>query len=80
MSSLFDFLKDVPSVNLQAFVALALFGVSLFLARMVVNIRSGKWPGGAVWVTYLRMVLGFTFAASIALGIYSFAGVDILFK
>ena len=80
MSSLYDFLKDVPSVNLQAFVAHALFGVSLFLARMVVNIRSGKWPGGAMWVTYLRMVLGFTFAASIGLGIYSFAGVDILFK
>lgn len=80
MSSLFDFLKDVPYVNIQAFVALALFGVSLFLARMVVNIRSGKWPGGAMWVTYLRMVLGFTFAASIGLGIYSFAGVDILFK
>ena len=80
MSSLFDFLKDVPSVNLQAFVALALFGVSLFLARMVVNVRSGKWPGGAMWVTYLRMVLGFTFAASIGLGIYSFAGIDILFK
>ena len=80
MSSLFDFLKNVPSVNLQAFVALALFGVSLFLARMVVNIRSGKWPGGAMCVTYLRMVLGFTFAASIGLGIYSFAGVDILFK
>ena len=77
---MFDFLKDVPSVNIQAFVALALFGVSLFLARMVVNIRSGKWPCGAMWVTYLRMVLGFTFAASIGLGIYSFAGVDILFK
>ena len=77
---MFDFLKDVPSVNLQAFVALALFGVSLFLARRVVTIRSGKWPGGAMWVTYLRMVLGFTFAASIGLGIYSFAGVDILFK
>ena len=77
---MFDFLIDVPSVYLQAFVALARCGVSLFLARMVVNIGSGKWPGGAMWVTYLRMVLGFTFAAAIGLGIYSFAGVDILFK
>lgn len=79
-AALLHFLKDVPSVNIQAFVALALFGVSLLLARMVVNISSGKWPGGAAWVAYLRMVLGFTFAASIGLGIYSFAGVDILFK
>lgn len=76
---MFDFLKNVPSVNIQAFVALALFGVSLFLARMVVNISSGKWPGGGMWVTYLRVVLGFTFAASIGLGIYSFAGIDVLF-
>lgn len=77
---MFDFMKDVPTVNLQALVALILFGVTLLLARMVVNITSGKWPGGIGWVTYLRMLLGFTFAASIGLGIYSFAGVDILFK
>ncbi len=76
---MFEFLKNVPSVNIQAFVALGLFGISLFLARMVVNIQSGKWPGSAAWVLYLRMVLGFTFAASIGLGIYSFAGIDILF-
>ena len=76
---MFEFLKNVPSVNIQAFVALGLFGISLFLARMVVNIQSGKWPGSDAWVLYLRMVLGFTFAASIGLGIYSFAGIDILF-
>ena len=78
--SLLDFLQNVPSVNIQAFVALILFGVSLFLARIVVNIQSGKWPGSAAWVLYLRMLLGFTFAASIGLGIYSFAGIDILFN
>lgn len=80
MKQLFDFLKDVPAVNLQAFVALILFGVSLFLARIIVNIHSGKWPGSEAWVLYLRMVLGFTFAASIGLGIYSFAGIDVLFN
>ena len=74
------FLKNIPLVNLQAFVALIFFGVTLFLARMVVNIQSGKWPGGQTFITYLRMVLGFTFAASIGLGIYSFAGVNVLFK
>lgn len=77
---MFDFLKDVPPVNIQAFVALVLFGVSLFLSRLVVNIQSGKWPGSQAWVTYLRMVLGFTFAASIGLGIYSFAGINVLFN
>lgn len=75
-----EFLKNVPPENLQALVALALFGVTLFLAHMVVNIQNGKWPGGLTFVTYLRIVLGFTFAASIGLGIYSFAGVNVLFK
>ena len=74
-----DIIKIIPSVNIQAFVALLLFGVSLFLARMIVNIQSGKWPGNEMWVIYLRIVLGFTFAASIGLGFYSFAGIDILF-
>ena len=75
-----EFLKSVPAVNLQALVALAFFGGSLLLARMVVNIQSGKWPGTQTFVTYLRVVLGFTFAASIGLGIYCFAGIDVLFN
>ena len=78
--SLFDFIKTVPPVNLQALVALALFCVSLLIARIVVNIQSGKWPGTPLFVTYLRVVLGFTFAASIGLGIYCFAGIDVLFN
>lgn len=77
---MFEFLKNVPPVNLQALVALVFFGVSLLLARMVVNIQSGKWPGNQTFVLYLRMLLGFTFAASIGLGIYCFAGIDILFN
>lgn len=80
VSVLPEFLQNIPPVNLQALVALVFFGVSLLLARMVVNIQSGKWPGGQSFITYLRMVLGFTFAASIGLGIYSFAGVNVLFK
>lgn len=77
---LLDFLKTVPPVNLQAFIALALFGVSLILARMIVNIQSGKWPGSPLFVLYLRILLGFVFAASIGLGFYSFAGIDIIFN
>jgi len=75
-----EFLKNIPPVNLQALVALALFGVSLFLARITVNIQSGKWPGSPLFVVYLRCLLGFTFAASIGLGVYCFAGIDILFN
>lgn len=74
------FLADVPPVNLQAIIAMILFGVSLFLARIVVNIQNGKWPGSPMFVLYLRVLLGFTFAASIGLGIYSLAGIDILFN
>ncbi|MDL2298097.1 flagellar biosynthesis protein FliR [Synergistaceae bacterium OttesenSCG-928-D05] len=59
---------------------MVLFGVALLLARMVVNIQSGKWPGGPMFVLYLRVLLGFVFAASIGLGFYSFAGIDILFN
>lgn len=75
-----EFLSKIPAVNLQAIVALVLFGVTLLLSRMVVNIQSGKWPGGPLFVVYLRVLLGFTFAASIGLGIYCFAGINILFN
>lgn len=75
-----SFLANVPPVNLQAIVAVIMFGITLLIARMVVNIQTGKWPGGPMFVFYLRVLLGFTFAASIGLGIYSFAGVDILFS
>ena len=68
----------MSSVNIQALAALFLFVLCLFLSRMIVNISSGKWPGGALWVTYLRVLLGFLFAAAITLSMYSFAGVDIL--
>ncbi|NLX84483.1 MAG: flagellar biosynthesis protein FliR [Synergistaceae bacterium] len=75
-----DFIKSIPPVNLQALVALALFGATLLIARMVVNIQSGKWPGGPMFVLYLRVLLGFLFASSIGLGFYCFAGIDILFN
>ena len=68
----------MSSVNVQALVALFLFVLCLVLSRMIVNISSGKWPGGALWVTYLRVLIGFLFAAAITLGMYSFAGIDFL--
>lgn len=77
---MFGFLNNVPAVNKQALVAMALFGLSLLLARIVVNIQSGRWPGNQMFVLYLRVLLGFVFAASIALAFYSFAGQDILFS
>lgn len=77
---MFGLFSDIPNVNKQALVAVALFGLSLLLARMVVNIQSGRWPGSPMFVFYLRVLLGFVFAASIGLGLYSFAGVDILFN
>lgn len=72
-------LSRIPAVNLQAFVALLLFALSLFISRLVVNINSGKMPGGSAFVFYLRVLLGFIFAGAIALGIYSFMGICVLF-
>lgn len=68
----------MSSVNIQALMALGFFIFSLLLSRMVVNISSGKWPGGSGWIFYLRMLLGFAFAAAITFALYAFAGVDIL--
>ncbi len=69
---------EIPSVNIQALLALVLFIASLLIARIVGNIRRGKWPGGELWILYLRILLGFLFAASITFAFYSFAGISII--
>jgi len=69
---------QIPVINIQALTALVLFLSCLGLARIVANIRKGKWPGGELWVLYLRILIGFLFAASITFAFYSFAGIDIL--
>lgn len=71
---------EMSGVNLQALIALGCFLLCLLLARAVMNIRRGKWPGGEMWVLYLRTLLGFLFAAAITLAFYSFAGIDILHR
>jgi len=57
----------MPIINIQALIALALFLASLFIARIVVRIQNGSLPGGALWVLYLRMLLGFLFAGRLYL-------------
>jgi hypothetical protein len=69
---------SVPPVNVQALVALALFLGALLVARLVMNIQRGQWPGGIAWIAYLRCLLGFLMAAAIAYGLASFAGIDLL--
>ncbi len=69
---------DIPMVNIQALLALAMFIASLLIARIVGNIRRGKWPGGELWILYLRILLGFLLAAAITFGFYSFAGISII--
>lgn len=68
----------IPVVNLQALLAIAFFIGALFVARMVVNIYSGKWPGSLGMVAYLRMLIGFLLAGALILGLYSFAGIDVI--
>ncbi|MGI6252879.1 MAG: flagellar biosynthesis protein FliR [Aminivibrio sp.] len=70
----------MPIVNVQALIALGMFLAALFVARVVVRINSGTLPGGRIWVIYLRMLLGFLLAGAVVLGLYSFAGVDIISK
>ena len=58
--------------NIQAFIALGSLLGALFVARVVVKIYKGEMPGGEFLVLYLRMLLGFLFAAAITFGFYSF--------
>jgi hypothetical protein len=71
-------LMKIPIVNLQALISIAFFAAALFVARTVVNIYSGKWPGASWMVFYLRMLLGFLLAGAAILAYYSFAGVDVI--
>lgn len=73
-----NFFKNIPVINLQALIALGCFGLSLFFARMVRLISEGKIPGTGTTILILRTMIGFLFAASIALGMGSFAGIDML--
>ncbi|MFA0888765.1 MAG: flagellar biosynthesis protein FliR [Synergistales bacterium] len=70
----------MPGVNLQALLALFCFLLCLLLARAIMNIQRGKWPGSPTWVLYLRTLLGFLFAAAITFAFYAFAGIDILHR
>lgn len=69
---------EIPAVNLQALLAIAFFIGALLVARMVVGIHAGKWPGGAGIVAYLRMLVGFLLVGALYFGLYSFAGVDVI--
>lgn len=70
----------IPMVNVQVLIAMVCFAASLLVARTVVNIYQGKWPGGTGVLFYLRMLLGFLFTGAIVLSYYSFAGIDIISK
>mgnify|MGYP000972438175 CR=1 FL=1 len=65
----------MPAINVQALFALGMFLAALCVARIVVRVQSGEWPGGALWVLYLRILLGFLFGGSIVLGFSSIAGI-----
>jgi len=62
----------MPIKNVQALIALASMICALFVAHIVVRIQRGELPGGDLWVLYLRILLGFLFAAAITFGLRSF--------
>ena len=68
----------IPTVNIQALLAIVFFFAALGVARMVMNIYRGKWPGGVGMLFYLRMLLGFLLAGAIVLAYYAFAGIDVI--
>ncbi len=73
-----DILKDIPAINIQALWGLLCFGLCLFFARVIKRISEGKLPGGSSTIMYLRILIGFLFAAAITFGLASFAGREIL--
>ena len=62
----------MPQSNVYALLGLLSFGLALLVARLVVKVQRGEYPGGDLWVLYLRMLLGFLFAAAIGYGYRSF--------
>ncbi|MBO8153182.1 flagellar biosynthesis protein FliR [Thermovirga sp.] len=70
----------MPATNVQALMSLLFFVLALLISRAVVRINEGRWPGGPTLVFFLRMLLGFVFAAAIYFAFYAFAGIDILNK
>ncbi|GHV29921.1 hypothetical protein FACS1894167_09910 [Synergistales bacterium] len=73
-----NMMNNIPGVNIQAIAAIVFFLAALMVARSVMQIYRGEWPGGEGFVLYLRVLLGFLLAGAIVLGYYSFAGIDVL--
>ena len=61
-------LSSIPQSNVYALIALASFIASLLLSRVIVKIQKGEFPGGSLWVLYLRTLLGFILAAAVVFG------------
>lgn len=62
----------MPQGSVYALLGLLSFVLALWVARLVVRIQRGELPGGDLWVLYLRILLGFLFAAAIVYGYRSF--------
>ncbi|MDO4785300.1 MAG: flagellar biosynthesis protein FliR [Fretibacterium sp.] len=62
----------MPQSSVYALLGLLSFVLALWVARLVVRIQRGELPGGDLWVLYLRILLGFLFAAAIVYGYRSF--------
>ena len=58
----------MPQGNVYALLGLFSFGLALLVARLVVKIQRGEFPGEDLWVLYLSMLLSFLFAAAIVYG------------
>ncbi len=59
-----ELIFGLPAMNFQALAGVATFGVTCLLVRIIRGVQTGRYPGGTSLLLYLRVLLGFTLAAS----------------
>jgi len=68
----------MPAANIEGLLAIGFFLSALVIAKAVNNISAGKWPGGTMWVAYLRMLLGFLLTGAAVFAFCALFGIDII--
>ena len=68
----------MPAANVEGLLSISFFLAALVVAKAVNNISAGKWPGGTMWVAYLRMLLGFLLTGAAVFTFCALFGIDII--
>lgn len=62
-----DLIFGLPAMNFQAIFGLLLFGVTVFLVKVIRGIQMGRYPGSVAMIFYLRTLLWCTLIGSVVL-------------